>query len=175
MLKKILATVGFLMLSFALLIAMQPSEFKITRSLEINAPAEKIFNQVNILKNWDTWSPWAKLDPKASMTFSGPESGVGASFSWAGNDQVGEGSITITESIPNQKMIYSLVFTQPFTATNNAEFIMTPSGSGTKVTWSMSGNNNFMAKAFSLFFDCEKIIGPQFEVGLKNLKAVSVS
>jgi hypothetical protein len=33
----------------------------------------------------------------------------------------------------------------------------------------MTGPNNFMAKAFGLFMDMEKMVGPDFEKGLADL------
>ena len=44
------------------------------------------------------WSPWAKIDPAAKITFEGPPAGTGAGYTWAGNNKVGEGRMTITDS-----------------------------------------------------------------------------
>jgi hypothetical protein len=40
------------------------------------------------------------------------------------------------------------------------------------VTWSMTGQNNFMAKAIHLFMNMDKMIGRQFEKGLAEMKSV---
>jgi hypothetical protein len=37
----------------------------------------------------------------------------------------------------------------------------------------MSGPQPYMAKVMSLLIDCEKMVGPQFETGLANLKALT--
>jgi hypothetical protein len=37
----------------------------------------------------------------------------------------------------------------------------------------MIGNRNFIAKAMSLVFDCDKMVGGMFEQGLTNLKTLS--
>src|SRR6185436_12908890 len=104
-------------------------------------------------------------------TFSGPISGKGAGFAWSGNNKVGEGRMTITESRPSELILIKLEFLRPFKATNTTEFTFKPQGGQTLVSWTMSGKNNFMAKAFSIFMDCEKMVGPQFEQGLTQMKA----
>jgi Polyketide cyclase / dehydrase and lipid transport len=127
---------------------------------------------VNDFHNWEAWSPWAKLDPAAKATFEGPSTGTGAIFKWTGNKEVGEGSMTITESRPSDLIRIKLEFLRPFEATNSAEFTFKPEGNRTAVTWSMEGKNNFIAKAVCLFMNMDKMVGGQFEQGLAQMKAV---
>jgi hypothetical protein len=87
-----------------------------------------VFAQVNDFHNWEAWSPWAKLDPAAKATFEGPHPGKGAIFRWAGNEEVGEGSMTITESRPSELIKIKLEFLKPFEATNTAEFTLPACG-----------------------------------------------
>ena len=89
-------------LLFIVVAAMQPTDFRITRTGTITAPASAVFAHVNDLHQWDAWSPWAKLDPNATNSFEGPASGVGAMMRWAGNNKVGQGSMTIMESRPDE-------------------------------------------------------------------------
>jgi hypothetical protein len=174
MIKKIIAVLVALIVVFIILASMQPDEFKISRSTTIHSTPTVVFEQVNNLRKWDSWSPWAKLDPNAKSTFEGPESGTGAVMGWAGNNQVGEGRMTITESRSNEFIQFQLEFLKPFETTNMSEFQFQAEGTNqTVVIWSMSGKNNLLAKAFSLFMDCEKMLGPQFDQGLAQLKAVS--
>jgi Polyketide cyclase / dehydrase and lipid transport len=155
------------------LASRQPDDFRISRTGSISAPASAIFPHVNTLQKWDAWSPWAKLDPNSKSTFEGPPEGVGAKMSWAGNNKVGVGSMTITESRPNDFIQFKLEFLKPMQATNTAEFTFTPDGDHTTVTWTMSGTNNFMAKVMGLIMNCDKMVGGQFEKGLADLKAVA--
>ena len=127
---------------------------------------------MNDFHNWEAWSPWAKLDPAAKATFEGPSTGTGAIFKWVGNKEVGEGSMTITESRPSDLIRIKLEFLRPFEATNSAEFTFKPEGNRTAVTWSMEGKNNFIAKAVCLFMNMDKMVGGQFEQGLAQMKAV---
>ena len=172
MLKKILIALAAIVVVFVAVVAMQPSEFRIMRTAAISAPAPAVFAQVNDFHNWEAWSPWAKRDPAAKATFEGPSVGTGAIFKWAGNHEVGEGSMTIIESRPSDLIRIKLEFLKPFRATNTAEFTFKPEGNQTSVTWSMSGQNNFIGKAMCLFMNMDKMMGGQFETGLASMKSI---
>ena|SRR6266404_2736440 len=173
MLIKILIALAVIVLVFIAIVVTRPAEFRVVRSATIAAPAPAVFAQVNELRKWEAWSPWAKRDPAIRQTYDGTLAGTGAITAWAGNKDVGEGRMTITESRPGEVIRIKLEFFKPFTATNTAEFTFKPVGNRTVVTWSMSGQNNFIAKAVHLFMDMDKMVGKDFEAGLANLKAVT--
>lgn len=153
--------------------SLQPATFRYERSMVMNAPAAEIFAQVNELQKWAAWSPWDDLDPNMKMTFEGPAAGVGAVTRWDGNAQAGKGAMTITESVPDQKVTYRLDFEKPFKSTALSDMTFEPQGSsGTLVKWSMYGDNTFPGKIISLFIDCEKMMAEQYDKGLTSLKAV---
>jgi len=172
MLDIILSLIAIAVIIFAIVAAMQPSDFRVTRTATITAPASAVFPHVNDLQKWDAWSPWAKLDPNAKNSFEGPASGVGAIMRWAGNNKVGQGSMTIMESRPDEFIQFKLEFLKPMAATNTAEFTFTSENNQTTVTWCMYGKNNFIGKAMGLFMSCDKMVGGQFEKGLATLKSV---
>jgi hypothetical protein len=172
MLKKILIALAAIVVVFLGVVAMQPSDFRIVRTATMSAPAPAVFGQVNDFHNWEAWSPWAKLDPAAKNSFEGPSAGIGAIFRWAGNKEVGEGSMTITESRPSDLIRIKLEFLKPFAATNSAEFTFKPDGDRTAVTWSMAGKNKFISKAICLFMNMDKMVGGKFEEGLAAMKSI---
>lgn len=172
MLKFILLGLTAIVAIFLIVAATRPDDFRVSRTATIAAPAPAIFEQIDNLQNWNAWSPWAKMDPSAKYSYGGPQSGVGASCAWAGNNQVGEGKMTITESKPGELVVMQLEFVKPFAGTNTVEFTFKPESSGTNVTWSMEGKNNFMGKCIGLVMNCEKMCGDQFEQGFANLKGI---
>ncbi|MEW6682444.1 MAG: SRPBCC family protein [Nitrospirota bacterium] len=175
MLKKILIALAVIIVVMVIVVALQPSEFRIERTATISASAPVVFAQVNDFHNWDAWSPWAKLDPAMKKTYEGAPAGTGAVSTWAGNDQVGEGRATITESRPNDLIRIKLEYLRPFKATNTAEFTFKPDGDHTTVTWSLYGRNSFIAKAFGLVMDMDEMVGSQFEKGLASLGSAVTS
>ncbi len=173
MIKIIFSAVAVIVVVLIVIVSMRPDEFRIVRSASISAPPAVVFAQVNDLHKWQEWSPWAKLDLTVKNTFEGPSAGTGAIFSWAGNNKVGEGRMTITESHPDDLVRFKLEFLKPFKANNTAEFTFRPEGNQTVVTWRMSGQNNFMCKVVGLFMNCDKMVGGDFEKGLASLRSVS--
>jgi hypothetical protein len=153
-------------------VAMQPGAFAVTRTATVHAPPAAVFAQVDDFHCWQAWSPWATIDPACVTTFDGPASGVGASFSWNGNKKVGAGRMAITASDKHDLIRLDLVFTRPFTARNVAEFTFTQAGDQTIISWTMTGRNGFIGKAFALFVDCDALIGRDFEKGLAAMRTV---
>jgi hypothetical protein len=172
MLDIILILIAIAVVIFVIVVAMQPSDFRVTRTATITAPASAVFAQVNDLQKWDAWSPWAKLDPDAKNSFEGPASGSGAIMRWVGNNKVGQGSMTIIESRPDEFICFKLEFLKPFKATNTVEFTFNSEHDQTTVTWSMYGKNNFMSKAIGLIMSCDMMVGGQFEKGLAALRTL---
>ena len=171
----ILALVLIVVGALCIVVAKQPEEFRVMRSAEINAPTDKVFEFVNDFHKWDSWSPWAKMDRNMKVTYSGPDSGVGAAYSWVGNDEVGEGKMTIRSNHPPKQIVIDLEFIKPFAAKNITGFDFKAEGEKTNITWSMAGKKNFIMKAFCLVMDMDKTVGADFEKGLAKLKTVAES
>ena len=172
MLIQILIVVAIIVIVFVVVVAMQPSEFRVARSATMSAPPPAVFTQVNDFHKWEAWNPWGKIDPAMKQTYEGAPAGPGAIYTWSGNNEVGEGRMTITDSRPSELIRVKLEFFKPFAATNTAEFTFKPEGNQTLVTWSMFGEKNFMAKAIHLVMNMDKMIGGQFEKGLADMKSV---
>jgi hypothetical protein len=172
MLIKTLIVVAVIVIALAIVVATRPSAFRIVRSTTIAAPAPVVFAQVNDFHAWQAWSPWEKKDPALHRTYEGPRAGRGAVYSWIGNKDVGEGRMTLTESRPSELIRIKLEFFKPFAATHAGEFTFAPQGDKTVVTWSMTGRNNFFAKAFCMFMDTDKMVGSDFEKGLAAMKTL---
>jgi Polyketide cyclase / dehydrase and lipid transport len=167
----VLCAVVIIVVAVAIMASRQPDEFRVTRSATFNTTPDVLFPHVNNLKLWQEWSPWSRMDPNADISTNGQDTGVGASLSWNGK-KTGMGTMTIIESEPNNVIRFRLDFKKPMVATNTAEFTFTPQGNQTLVTWTMYGPNNTMGKLMGLVMNCDKIVGGQFEDGLKNLKQV---
>jgi uncharacterized protein YndB with AHSA1/START domain len=161
--------------ALALVVARRPGTFHTERSLQIDAPPERIFPHVADFRAWADWSPYEQLDPQMKKTFSGPASGVGAGYSWSGNNKAGQGQMVITSATAPDELKIRLEFTRPFAAVNQGTFRFQPVAGGTKVTWAMDGTNNFGAKLFQLVVNMDKLVGTDFERGLASLKTLSES
>jgi hypothetical protein len=171
MISKILIGLLILVSGFLTYIAFQPSNYFIVREIKIIAPTEAIFPWINSSKKNSQWMPWADIDPKMLTTYSGPEEGVGAISSWTSEGQLGVGSATIIESIPNQLVRTKLEYKKPMEMSQIADISITQSGNESIVKWSVQGQNNFIGRVFCFFMNMEKTVGGYFEQGLNKLKS----
>jgi hypothetical protein len=156
-------------------IATRPASFRIQRSAHVSAPPHVVFSIINDLHQWGRWSPYDKRDPNMKKAFDGPAEGPGSVYTWNGNNEVGEGRLTIQESKASELVRMKLEFSRPFKANNEVNFKLVPSDDGTRVSWIMDGKRNFMMKAMSLFMNMDKMIGTDFEQGLANLNTAAQS
>ena len=151
----------------------RPDTFRVERRATIQAPPERVFAMLNDFREWMAWSPWEKLDPAMQRTYGGAERGVGATYAWSGNKKAGAGQMTITAAEPSTRLGIRLEFTKPFASTNTTEFALTPGAGGTTVSWVMQGPCPFLFRLFGAFLNMDRMIGPDFEAGLANLKAIA--
>lgn len=176
MIRKFVTRLAVLFVSMiaalSLIISLQPSAYSVERSATMAAAPAEVFAQVNDLQAWDAWSPWKKLDPQAKATISSPSAGQGATFSWSGNDDVGEGKLTIVISKPDELVDIEQAFVKPMEGKARMVFTLASEGDGTKLTWKLQGTKDFMSKAVCLFADMDTFLGGSIEEGLANIKAV---
>jgi Polyketide cyclase / dehydrase and lipid transport len=173
MIKKVLLSLITLVALFLGYVAIQPNA-PITRSATLDAPAAAIFPHINDLHKWQAWSPWAKIDPNAKSTYAGPDAGVGSAFSWAGNEEIGEGKMTIIESVPNDHVKIQLDWIKPYPGKSEALLSLKPQDGKTNVTWTMTGESpGFVAKLMCTIFNMDKMVGGMFEKGLTSLGEVA--
>jgi uncharacterized protein YndB with AHSA1/START domain len=173
MIKKLLLLLLLCVVAVAAYATTQPDTFSLERRAQINAPPEKVFAQLNDFHAWEAWSPWAKLDPAMKTVYSGAPAGTGAVYEWTGNSDVGSGRMEITSATPAQAVDIKLDFLEPFESHNVTHFVLTPNGTGTDVRWVMEGPATYMTKVMTTFTSMDKMVGPDFEKGLAQLKAVA--
>lgn len=174
LLKKVSIAIAIIIALLVIIAYFLPQKVTVKRSLAINAPAEVVFEQINTLKNWEKWSPWHKLDPSMKLTYEGPESGQGASYSWdSQQENVGKGKLTILASIPFDSIATSMDFMENGVAVGGYKLANTDSG--LVLTWSMESDMgmNPLARWFGLLMD--GMIGSDFEKGLAAIKEIAES
>jgi hypothetical protein len=171
--RNVLIFLIVLAVAAVVVIQTRPATFHIERSTVVAAAPATITAHIADFHAWGDWSPWEHLDPAMKKTYTGDPGAVGSTYSWVGNDKVGEGKMTITDVKPGESVTLKLDFIKPFPSSNVTTFVVAPEGQGSKVTWNMDGNNNFMSKTMSLFMSMDSMVGPDFERGLGKLKTVA--
>lgn len=147
-----------------------PSQVSVERSTVINASDSTVFANLSSYLSRAQWDPWLKLEPSAKFTLSGPETGVGASYAWEGQE-IGSGTMTIKEIVPMKSVHSELVFLTPQSGTSQVFWYIEPQADGTKVTWMFQSEMGWpIERYFGLMMD--GMLGPDFERGLANLKSM---
>jgi uncharacterized protein YndB with AHSA1/START domain len=173
MIKTILLIVAAIIASLLIYAATKPDSFRLQRSATIAAPPDKVFALINDLRQFNTWNPFARMEPSVVLTYDATSAGVGGAYNWKG-EKTGEGRMQITESVPAQRVSAKLDFSKPFEAHNNVDFTVQPQGDkGSTVTWAMHGPMPYLNRLMTVFFDMDKTVGKDFETGLANLKALA--
>jgi effector-binding domain-containing protein len=144
----------------------------VQRSAQVEAPPDLIFPHVASLRRMHTWSPWKAMEQGQVNRWEGEDGAIGSIQYWEG-DTVGKGSQRITAVEPGRYVETELKFLEPWEATSQVRIDLEPEGAGTKVTWTMAQENNFMGRVMSVFLDLDRMIGNDFEKGLAGLKAVA--
>lgn len=172
MLKKIGLALIVMVAALLLFAATRPGSFTVERRIAVQAPPAKIQPLIADFHRWADWSPWEKLDPAMQRTFGGPPSGVGATYGWKGNGDVGSGRMEVKEAAPDKVRI-QLDFMEPIEGHNMTDFVLTPRLGGTEVRWVMTGPAPFLTKLMTVFVSMDSMIGKDFEKGLAQLKAAA--
>jgi hypothetical protein len=180
MMRRALKITGIVVVGLVALIgiisAFLSPKSHMERSAVINAPAATIFEQVNTIKNTNSWQPWGMQDPNLKVNYEGPESGVGAKMSWQ-SEKLGNGSQWIIESTQDKHVKVGMQFAV-MEGTYSADINLEPAEGGTKVTWTYDGDvsgtgmaTSVMGKFMGMFMN--SMLGEDYEKGLSNLKAIA--
>lgn len=167
-----LSIVVAILTGFATNAAFKPEDYLIQREVTIEAKPEAVYQYLVSMKNADKWMPWKESDPHVKNTYSGPEEGVGAVSSWESPGPMGTGMAIVVDAVPNQSVKTKITYTKPMTMSQDSEFLLSPMGEDTKMTWVVQGKQPFFARFIStlIFMDMDKYVGGMFEKGLSNLK-----
>lgn len=168
---KVLKIIGIVLVTLVavLFITVQllPSEVHIQRSINVNAPAAMIYQDLIIFKNFGEWSPFPALDPEMTTSYSGPTYGTGGSMSWESN-VLGNGSMTLVDANYQQGITYEMTF-EGNASRPLAEIQLFENENGTQVTWTYDDKDlHGLSRIMGVMMD--PMMGPTYEQGLQNLK-----
>lgn len=171
--RKLLYAGAFILtiiIIFTIVGLLLPSSYHVERKVVIDAPASRVFPHINNLKNWRAWMVWVQRDPNMEIGYSGPESGVGAVSEWTSESQ-GSGKMTITRSKEPELVAYELYFPE-WDSTTTGDLTIVEDGETVEVTWAMDGENGMNPINRIMGAMMDRMVGPDFEQGLVNLKKV---
>lgn len=150
-----------------------PNTYTVSRTTNIAASDTTVYKNIADFNSFKQWNPWYKMEPTAKTTISGTPEQAGHLYEWVGKE-TGSGQMKITSVKPLAEVKIELKFIKPFESLANTQFNIAKQVDSTKVTWTMSGENNIMSKWICLVMGgMDSMIGKDFEAGLKSLKEMS--
>ena len=166
-----LAFIGMVALAALAVGFFLPASFEVTRSVVIDAPESRIYDDIVDPRIWKRWSVWTRRDPQMDIAYAGPPFGQGAKWSWKSKSE-GAGSMEFVRVEPNKRIEYALAFPE-FNMKSGGAFAIDAAPSGTKVTWTNAGDVGTNPLKHYLAWGMDRLVGPDFEQGLANLKSVA--
>ena len=173
MLNRILLVLVVLVVGVGVLALRQPDTFTVERRVTMPVPPEKVFALVNDFRQWAVWSPWATKDPQMQLAISPQPAGVGATYEWHGNRDVGAGRMEIKESLPPNRVAIDLHFLAPIDSRSVMLMQIEPNDAGSTVIWTMRGDNTLLSRIMSVFTSMDAMVGPDFDRGLAQLQTAA--
>jgi len=176
--KKILYVIGSLVVIVGVLSLLAPNDFKVERTVSINAPASLVYSNISFFEKHQNWSPWNEKDPDLKYWIDGEDGKVGAIYNWEGDENVGVGEQELTALKENESVEMKIRFMTPYEVENDAWFnIVKGEESSLNVSWGIAGSMGFPMDIMMMvgIMDMDAQVGPDFEKGLINLKSICES
>jgi hypothetical protein len=150
-----------------------PGSVHMERSANINAPDSVIFANVADFNNFTKWNPFYKMDPKTKVIISGPQGQPGYTYHWV-SEQTGEGLMVVASVQRASGITWDMKFIKPFETQAQAGFLIAPSGSSCKVTWTYDQESHTTLERW-MSLCTNSLLGKAYEDGLNDLKMLSES
>jgi hypothetical protein len=163
--KLALISMVVLFLIITAISALIPSSVTITRTIDIKAPADSVYNNINDVSKW---SRWLYNSDSAKFTIAGAAIGKGSRLiiDYKGNSD--RTTINILESSPTEiRTRWHLAQAKPLTGDF---YFITKAGAPVTLQWQFIQKVKWYPwEKFSLIFS-DKAFGPFMEKSLDNFK-----
>jgi hypothetical protein len=139
----LLVVAGIIALLLIIALFMRREHY-VNREIIIDAPRQKVFDFLKLLKNQDQFNKWAKTDKDRKEETKGTDGTVGFIYSWSGNKSAGQGEKEIMNIVEGKRIETEIRFVKPMRI--SAYVVMETeslSDNQTKVTLSNGGKLNY--------------------------------
>ena len=171
----LLVVAGIIALLLIIALFMKREHY-VKREIIINAPLQKVFDYVKLLKNQETFSKWAAADSDRKKEFKGTDGTIGYIYAWSGNKNAGVGEKEIKNIIEGQRIETEIRFVKPMAATASiimeTESLSAPDSKPeqTKVAWSNAGTLKYPINIMIPMM--EKMLPKEMDSSLSTLKNI---
>ncbi|MCW3070289.1 MAG: hypothetical protein JWO44_179 [Bacteroidetes bacterium] len=166
----LLCLAGIIALLLAIALFMKKEHY-VKCEIIIDAPRQKVFDYVKLLKNQDTFNRHAMAGSDREREFRGTDGTVGYIYAWSGDKDAGVGQKEIKDIVEGKRIETEIRFVKPMEAT--ARVIMETeslSGDQTKVSWSNAGTLKYPINI--LIPVMQKAVAKDMDGSLLTLKSI---
>ena len=167
-LARVFGLIGAALTAFLVIGLWLPGRWLAESSIEIPADSEAIFVFLDDLSRWEAWTPWGQIESEVSD----PSFGVGATRTWD-DEQMGSGSVTITESRPPDLIRYHVEMEG--SGEINGELGVVAVAGGSLVTWREAGDFGWNPLMGYVARGMAESQGKQLAASLTQLKEVTAA
>ncbi|MEZ5014096.1 MAG: SRPBCC family protein [Chitinophagales bacterium] len=147
-----------------------PSKYKISKRIDIAADSRDVYQQIDDLETWGTWSAWnPHNDPHITITFGDKRNGKGAKLFWKGK-KMGRGDMEIKDTTPYKEIQIACIFNKGLFKMDFTFFIEPADKNTTSVIWQVSGRTRRGGFAKILGQLLPRWMGKDMETSLIALK-----
>jgi uncharacterized protein YndB with AHSA1/START domain len=114
----LLVLAGIIALLLVIALFMKKEHY-VKREIIINAPRQKVFDFLKLLKNQEQFNKWAKADKDRKEETKGTDGTVGFIYSWSGNKSAGKGEKEIMNIVEGKRIETEIRFIKPMQITAN--------------------------------------------------------
>ena len=143
----------------------------VRREIVINAPRQKVFDYIKLLRNQDTFNKHAMAGADRERTFTGTDGTVGYVYAWSGDKSAGVGEKEIMSIVEGKRVETEIRFVKPMQAT--ASIVMETaslSEDQTRVQWSNAGTLKY---PFNILVPMmQRHVAKDMDSSLLNLKGI---
>lgn len=168
-LKKIGIILGIALLVFLILGLIMSKKITVVKSVDMDAPANYVYNIVNDLTTNEQWNAWAKEDTTTKIILGDITSGPGASYSYT-SQSTGNGELKYTEVKTGQEITGHMSFEggdpSPF------KYTFTPDGNTSEMNWEMTMKLPYPMNVFSPFM--KWMMKSSFKKSMKNIEEIAI-
>jgi hypothetical protein len=170
MITVFLVVAGIIALLLTIALFMKKEHY-VNREIIIDAPRQKVFDFLKLLKNQEQFNQRAATDPNRNWKFKGIDGTIGFIIAWKGNKAAGEGEKEIINLVEGKRIETQIRFVKPMKT--SASIIMDMAslpGDQTKLSWSNAGKLPYPLNIMIPMF--KKIFAKDMDSSLLTLKNI---
>ena len=170
--KRILLSIGFVLLVILVLGFLAPKEYVAVRNVSIEAPRAFVYEHIKSLEDLHAWSYPMFQDSAIDVSYEGTPGTVGSSARWTRKLSMEVGAEEILRVVPLSRMETRIRTIRPWESLSHSYYYINGEGEKSTLEWNFEGHSPFPFNIRNLFINMDHIQGKIHEQSLEQLKTL---